>query len=102
MTKAKLVVLLVLLGFIICNFAFFVLIAIGGMSMAVVEGVADPSWSKTLYDLWISFLIPYVLYTLLLIKNWKNQALFSASFLGIICSIWLTVVGIIAVFHFLG
>ena len=42
------------------SLAFIMIYAVGGMSMAVVDGVADPSWKKGLPYLWVYFLLPHM------------------------------------------
>ena len=94
--------LLLIPGFLFVNFAFFMLIGLGGASQAVVEGIADPLWSKPIYQIWIWFLTPYFVYLLLLIKDWRNSLLFPISYRGIIRSAWLSFIGAIAAFLFMG
>ena len=96
------IISLLLLGFLFASFIFVALIGIGGASQAVVEGVADPSWSKSLYQLWVWFLTPYFLYLMLLVKNWGNPTRFPISYRSIVSSAWLSFPGVIAAFLFVG
>ena len=99
--KTKLLLVLIP-GFLFVNFIFFILIAIGGASQAVVEGVADPLWSKPIYQLWFWFLTPYFIYLLFILKDIKNSLLFPISYRSIIRSAWLSFIGAIAAFLLIG
>jgi hypothetical protein len=96
------IISVLLLGLLFTSFVFVALIGIGGASQAVVEGVADPLWSQPLYQLWVWFLTPYLLYLMLLVKNWGNPTRLPISYRSIVSSAWLSFPGVIAAFLLVG
>lgn len=99
--KAKVISLLIFC-IIFTSFIFFVLIGMGGASQAVVDGVAKPFWSRQLYRLWACFLTPYLVYAILLAKDWEDPARLPVAYRSVARSAWLSFIGAIAVFIFVG
>jgi hypothetical protein len=93
--------LLLIIGLVFINFVFFLLIGIGSISMANVEGVAEP-WLTTLIPYWIAAHIPYVFYVFNLIKDHKNGRDSTAIKRSISRSAWIALPGGIALFMFVG
>jgi hypothetical protein len=93
--------LLLILGLIFLNVIFFLLIGIGSVSMANVEGVAEP-WLSTLLAYWIVVHVPYAFYIINFIKDHRNGRDSTAIKQSISRSAWIGFPGGVALFMFFG
>ena len=92
---------IIIIGIIFLNLIFFLLIGIGSVSMASVEGVAEP-WLHTLIPYWIAVHIPYIFYLTIMIKDRQQEQKMTAIKHSISRTAWLAFPGGIALFMFFG
>lgn len=77
------------------------LMAIGGVSMANVEGVAG-DWQTQIFILWALFNTPYVYFGMLQMRAKKDASLVPATQKAIKYTNWLALPGAISVFFLVG
>ncbi len=87
--------------FIFVNFIFFMLFGIGGASMATVDGVAG-DWASSLYAAWLIFNFPWLLYGVSYIRHRHDPQQKAQIMKCIKHTGWLSVLGGISVFLFVG
>lgn len=92
-------IILVSVALLVTNGAFFGLFALASVSMASVEGVAQP-WKGKLLTFWLLYHLPFVGYTVGLIRSRGESRLFS--FRCISHSAWIAVPGAAVLFMFFG
>ncbi len=88
-------------GLIPINLAFFMLMAIGGASMAVVDGVAG-DWQTQIIILWALFNAPYLYFLFLQMRAQKNTSLLPAAQKAMKYTNWLALPGAVSVFFLVG
>jgi len=88
-------------GLIPVNLVFFMLIAIGGASMAVVDGVAG-DWQTQIYILWAFFNAPYLYFVFLQMRARKDASLLPAADKAIYYTNWLALPGAMSAFFLVG
>ena len=91
-------ILISLAGIISLSGFFIVLIAVGGVSQAVVKGATDSFWSSPLYQLWKYYLVPYILYVVVFFKDFRNPVKSRLAYKSILYSVWLSFPGILVAF----
>ncbi len=88
-------------GLIPINLVFFMLMAIGGASMAVVDGVAG-DWQTQIFILWALFNAPYVYFGILHTRAQKDPSLLPAADKAMYYTNWLALPGAMCVFFLVG
>lgn len=88
-------------GLLFINFIFFMLFAIGGASMANVEGVAG-SWAMELSVIWLIFNIPWLIYAVSYSRNYHNKVVLAKVRKCVRYTGWLAFPGGISVFILIG
>ncbi len=88
-------------GLIPVNLAFFMLLAIGGTSMAVVDGVAG-DWQTQIYILWALFNAPYLYFVFLQMRAQKDSSLLPAADKAMHYTNWLALPGAMCAFFLVG
>ncbi|HNW12421.1 MAG TPA: hypothetical protein PLK58_00405 [Candidatus Rifleibacterium sp.] len=88
-------------GLIPINLVFFMLMAIGGASMAVVDGVAG-DWQTQIIILWALFNAPYLYFLFLQMRAKKDAGLQPAADKAIYYTNWLALPGAMSAFFLVG
>ncbi len=88
-------------GLIPVNLVFFMLMAVGGASMAVVDGVAG-DWQTQIFILWALFNAPYLYFVFLQMRAKKNTGLRPATEKAMHYTNWLALPGAMCVFFLVG
>lgn len=88
-------------GLLPVNLAFFMLLAIGGASMAVVDGVAG-DWQTQIYILWALFNVPYLYFVFLQGRARKDAGLLPAANKAMYYTNWLALPGAMSAFFLVG
>ncbi len=89
-------------GLVFLNLVFFMLLSIGGASMAVVEGVAGSSWLETLFITWLVFHIPWLFYGFVTAAGKSDPEKLASAEKCRQKTAWLAFPGAIAVFFLIG
>ena len=88
-------------GLIPINLVFFMLMAIGGASMAAVDGVAG-DWQTQIFILWALFNAPYLYFVFLKMRAKKNAGLLPAAEKAMYYTNWLALPGAMSAFFLVG
>jgi len=88
-------------GLIPINLVFFMLMAIGGVSMANVEGVAG-DWQTQIFILWALFNAPYVYFGMLQMRAQKDPSRLPAAQKAMSYTNWLALPGAMCAFFLVG
>lgn len=88
-------------GLIPVNLVFFMLMAIGGVSMAVVDGIAG-DWQTQIIILWALFNGPYLYFGFLQMRATKDPGLLPAAQKAMLYTNWLALPGAMCAFFLVG